>query len=73
MLGRVFEMLKKVPRFDVPGLVAIVNQGKIIYRAYRRIMEHSTIFLDDLHLKKNISPVVVSEGEAGESLYEWAF
>lgn len=70
--GRVFGMLKKVDGFDVPGRVTIVDQEKSIDCAYRREMEHASLFLDALHVKKNMSPLLGSNRAAGVSLYERA-
>lgn len=70
--SRVFRSLANVSGFDVDGRVTIVDQEKSIDKCHRDAMQNANIFLDALHVKKNMSPRLGSERASGLSLYERA-
>ena len=49
-----------------------MDQEKSIYKSYRTIMEKAKLFLDILHVKKNMSPHLGSQKSSGLALYERA-
>ena len=57
----VFSKLKAVPGFDVPGRVTIVDQEKSIDTSFSNVMQHACLFLDPLHVKKNMAVYVGRE------------
>lgn len=70
--SHVFKAVQKIPGFDVEGRVTIVDQEKSIDKVYRDVMKHAKLFLDMLHVKKNMSPHLGSEKASALSLYERA-
>lgn len=68
----VFNACKSLPGFDITERTTIVDQEKSIDTAYRKVMERAKLFLDPLHVKKNMGPKLGSEKAVGLSLYERA-
>lgn len=68
----VFEALKSIPHFDEPDRVTIVDQEKSIDSSYKSIMHNAKLFLDMLHVKKNMAPALGAEKAIGIALYEKA-
>lgn len=68
----VFQLTKDVPGFDVPGRVTIVNQEKSIDKDYRNTMTQASLFLDQLHVKKNITALIGNKRTSGVALCQLA-
>lgn len=68
----VFTALKAISGFDRAGRVTIVDQEKSIDSAFRGVMEHAHLFLDALHVKKNMTPSLGAEKAHATSLYQRA-
>ena len=66
----VFKALKDIPGYDVEGRITIVDQEKSIDSTYRSTMQHAKLFLDMLHVKKNMSKTLGAERAAGILKYE---
>lgn len=52
----VFRQVVSILAFDVPGLTIIVYQWKQIENSYLEYMFHADLFLNPLHMKKNMAP-----------------
>ena len=61
-----------VPDFDVPRRTIIVDQEKSIDTAFDDVVKHAHLFLDPLHVKKNMSPHLGTGKAKGISQYEKA-
>lgn len=70
--SKVFQAAKDITGFDRGGRVTIVDQEKSIDSAYRSTMDHAELFLDMLHVKKNMGPKLGPEKSTGLSLFERA-
>lgn len=67
-----FTALKQIPGFDRDGRVTIVDQEKSIDTAFRSSMEHARLFLDALHVRKNMAAYLGAERANGTALYDRA-
>ena len=68
----VFTNLKRVPEFDFQGGVTIADQEKSIDCSFENVMEYAKLFLDPLHVKKNMLKALGKEKAAGIAQYERA-
>ena len=57
----VLRNLKNVSGFDVKSRVTIVDQGKSIDCSFQKTMENAKLFLDPLHVKKNMAKALGKE------------
>lgn len=68
----VFDVLKNMPGFDIYRRTTIVDQEKSIDAAFRSVMEKANLFLDWMHVTKNMASSIGSEKNIGVSLYQRA-
>lgn len=68
----VFDAMKGIDGYDVAERTTIVDQEKSIDSAYTDAMAHAKLFLDPLHVKKNMSKQLGPEKASALSLYEQA-
>lgn len=64
------QALQSLPSFDVARRTTIVDQENSIGAAFRSRMGHANMFLDWIHIKKNMSSSIGTEKTIGVSLYE---
>ena len=69
---RVFQACAGIEGFDVPLRTTIVDQEKSIDSAYRACLKHAKLFLDPLHVKKNLGAKLGAEKASGLRSYERA-
>ena len=69
----IFQACAAIDGFEVPSRTTIVDQEKSIDRAYRECLQHARIFLDPIHVKKNLGAKLEGAEKAiGLQLYEKA-
>lgn len=69
----VFLACAAIDGFDIPERTTIVDQEKSIDGAYRECLQHARLFLDPLHVKKNLGAKLDGADKAmGLQLYEKA-
>lgn len=68
--GTVFEDLKEVDRFDCDGRTTIVDQEKALESTLRSAFAECNIFMDMLHVKKNMAPSIRTEKTTGLHAYK---
>ena len=66
----VFTNLKRVSEFNVQGRFKIVDQEKSIDCSFENVMEYAKLFLDPLHVMKNMLKALGKEKAAGIAQYE---
>ena len=69
---KVFERCTQIDNFDISQRMIIVDQEKSIDKAFDDCTQHAHLFLDPLHVKKNMSPILGSLRAKGLALYESA-
>lgn len=69
---KVFEECTRMPGFDVVGKTTKVDQQKNIEKAYNKVFENAKMFLDPIHVKKNMGAKVVAARAIALSSYERA-
>lgn len=69
---KVLRECAEIPGFDVPSRTTIVDQEKSIDCAYREVFKEAKMFLDPLHVKKNMGAKLGANKVLGLSLYERA-
>lgn len=65
-----FEAYKCLPGFDVTELTSIVDQEKTIDTAYHKVMRNAKLFLDPLHVKKNMGLKLGNDKDVVLSMYD---
>lgn len=65
-----FESVSEIEGFDRDGRVTIVDQENSIDTSYCHNMTHDDMFLDMLHVKKNLIPHLVKEKASALRHYE---
>lgn len=68
----VFDACAELEGFDVESRTTIVDQEKSIDKAYRECFTNAKLFLDPLHVKKNLGPKLGAGKAIGLHLYEQA-
>ena len=68
----VFKKCSTVDNFDIPQRTIIVDQEKSIDTAFEDDTQHAKLFLDPLHIKKNMTPHLGALKAKGIALYERA-
>ena len=66
----VFENCSEIEEFDVIRRTLIVDQEKSIDTAFDDVVKNVKLFLDPLHVKKNMGPKLGSLKASGVALYE---
>lgn len=67
-----FETVDFIEGFDVPCKKTIVDQGKNIDREFRASMRNALMFLDMLHVQKNMANTMGVEKTVGVCYYQSA-
>lgn len=74
MWTEVFTACAEIPNFDIQNRTTIVDQEKSIHTAFNDCMQNAKLFLDPLHVKKNMSKCLgsssSSERNVAINLYE---
>ena len=70
--AKVFAAAADIPGFDVPTRTTIVDQEKSIDSAYKRCMRHAKLFLDPLHVRKNLGTALGAGKVVGVRMYDKA-
>lgn len=65
----VVDSLKQMLGFYVEGLATIVDQQTSIYSSYREVKDHAEIFIDSIHVEKNV-PKIDAEKSNGIRFYQ---
>ncbi|CAN8075950.1 unnamed protein product [Agarophyton chilense] len=68
----VFEECINIPGYDIAERTTIVDQEKRIDKAYEEVFSEAKIFLDPLHVRKNMGAKLGATKAVGISLYERA-
>lgn len=68
----IFRSAQEVDGFDCVGRVTVTDQEKGIDKAFKKVMANAALFLDVLHVKKNMLPVLGVERAMGGALYDRA-
>ena len=69
---KVFQAVSSVVKFDIPERPIIIDQEKGIEKAFGRVFIHTKMFLDPLHVQKNMLKVLGAERSIAVSLYKRA-
>lgn len=64
--------MKNIDGFVIEGRVTTVDQEKSIDKEFRQTISKDKLFLDVLHVKKNMLSAIGSEKRQGSVLYERA-
>lgn len=68
----IFDACAAIDGFDIAQRTTIVDQEKGIAKAYREAVKNSKLFMDPLHVKKNLASKLGAHKNAGIDLYEQA-
>lgn len=69
---RVFSECQKLEGFDVESRTTIVDQEKSIDSAYKDVFQNAKMFLDPMHVRKNMGSALGASRAVGISLYDKA-
>lgn len=70
--SNVFRACKNIDGFDIPDRTVVVDQEKSIDTSFKEIFSHAKMFLDPMHVKKNMGSKLGRFKASGISYYEQA-